>query len=118
MCENVPAAPHRCRSERCGIENCDRVTQVRDAVWRQHSVRRQIEAVARTTNGTYKVNQQTLGGVRIQVPSIELQREFDARVGTVDRQRAAARRALVTEDALFASLQCEAFRPDRSDFLK
>lgn len=89
-----------------------------DAVWRQHSVRRQIEAVARTTNGTYKVNQQTLGGVRIQVPSIELQREFDARVGTVDRQRAAARRALVTEDALFASLQCEAFRPDRSDFLK
>jgi len=36
-----------------------------NAAWKQRQVRTQIEAVARTTNGTYKVNLQTLSGVTV-----------------------------------------------------
>lgn len=78
--------------------------------WRQPGVRQQIESAARTTNGTYKVNQQTLGSVRVPVPPIDLQRHFVARVKRINANRAAAQRALVTDDELFASLQSRAFR--------
>lgn len=40
-----------------------------DHVWNSHGTRRQIESMARTTAGIYKVNQKQLGLVQLPVPS-------------------------------------------------
>lgn len=40
-------------------------------VWNSPVVRRQIEALARTTAGIYKVNQKDLGAIRLPVPSLD-----------------------------------------------
>ncbi|ONI64912.1 hypothetical protein CSIV_09405 [Microbacterium sp. CSI-V] len=80
------------------------------AAWRGEGVRKQIRRGARTTNGTYKVNQQLLGSVVVPVPSAEVQANIDA----LERQRAAVnsamRKSAESLDALFASLQHRAFR--------
>ncbi len=81
-----------------------------EAAWRRQDVRTQIETVARTTNGTYKVNQQSLSGVMVPVPPLDLQKTFDARVAHVVRQHTAVKHALDADDELFASLQSRAFR--------
>ncbi|MPV49227.1 restriction endonuclease subunit S [Pseudactinotalea sp. HY158] len=49
-------------------------------VWNSTSVRRQIEQVARTTAGIYKVNQRDLGRVVVPVPSLPDQRRILAEV--------------------------------------
>ncbi|MCX4387750.1 restriction endonuclease subunit S [Micromonospora peucetia] len=79
-------------------------------VWRSTAVRRQIESSARTTNGTYKVNQQGLGGISFFSPPLELQDRFTARIAAVDALRANHSSGLAELDALFASLQDRAFR--------
>ena len=84
--------------------------QFLEAVWKQPSTRRQIEAFARTTNGTYKINQQSLSRVLIPLPPLDIQMEFVASTVRIDAQRAAVERALATDDELFASLQSRAFR--------
>lgn len=81
-----------------------------EAAWRRRDVRAQIESVARTTNGTYKVNQQTLSEVMVRVPPLDLQEAFAVRVARVALQHAAAQRATTADNELFASLQARAFR--------
>lgn len=81
-----------------------------EAAWRRREVRAQIESVARTTNGTYKVNQQTLSGVMVRVPPLDLQEAFAVRVARVAHQHAAVQRATTADNELFASLQARAFR--------
>lgn len=81
-----------------------------EVAWAQPSVRRQIEAAARTTNGTFKINQKALEGVALPFPPLDTQREFAALVEKIDVQRARVERALALEDELFASLQHRAFR--------
>lgn len=81
-----------------------------EAAWKRRDVRVQIEAVARTTNGTYKVNQQTLSGVLVPVPPLDLQKAFDAKVNYLTQQRAAVQRASAVDDELFTSLEARAFR--------
>jgi type I restriction enzyme S subunit len=81
-----------------------------EAAWRRRDVRAQIESVARTTNGTYKVNQQTLSGVLVRVPPLDLQEAFAARIAHVAHQHAAVQRATTADSELFASLQARAFR--------
>jgi type I restriction enzyme S subunit len=81
-----------------------------NAAWKQRLVRSQIESVARTTNGTYKVNQQTLSGVTVPLPPVDLQLEFGRRVVCIEIQRAVVQLALTADDELFASLQSRAFR--------
>lgn len=73
-------------------------------------MRYQIESSARTTNGTYKVNQEGLGQVRLPLPPLELQREFADLADQVDAKRAVVQRALDADNELFASLQARAFR--------
>ena len=53
-------------------------------VWSSSTVRRQIESVAKTTAGIYKVNQQDLGRVAVPVPPPEVQ---GAIVGNLGRQQ-------------------------------
>lgn len=54
--------------------------------WNSVPVRRQIETVARTTAGIYKVNQKDLGGIRVPVPSLDRQADI---VSQVNDQRSA-----------------------------
>ena len=81
-----------------------------EAAWGQPFVRRQILSAARTTNGTFKVNQKALGQVMIPIPPVSVQREFAAVVAKIDAQRERIERALALEDELFSSLQYRAFR--------
>jgi type I restriction enzyme S subunit len=91
------------------VDNSKVTLPVLDAAWKQPEVRRQIRSVARTTNGTYKVNQQTLSSVTISLPPLRLQREFDARIHRVKAQRLLLCRAKAIEAALLVSLRARAF---------
>ena len=55
--------------------------------WNQPSTRKQIEASAKTTNGTFKINQTTLGNIKLLVPPLELQQEFADFVAQVDKSQ-------------------------------
>ncbi len=79
-------------------------------VWASEHVRRQIESNARTTNGTYKVNQQVLGAVEFPVPPIDEQKQFARSAAVIEKQRAVCNQHLAELDTLFASLQSRAFR--------
>ena len=79
-------------------------------IWNRNAVRRQVESLARTTNGTYKVNQTMLEGITFIRPPLELQREFARRVGATGKMKAAQRTSLAQLDALFAAFQHRAFR--------
>lgn len=81
-----------------------------EAAWKRPDVRVQIDAVARTTNGTYKVNQQTLSGIMVPVPPLDLQKAFAAKVTHVTKVHAAVQSAFALDDELFASLQSRAFQ--------
>lgn len=89
-----------------GRVDCSKVTmRYLATAWHQPNARRQIEAVARTTNGTYKVNQQTLSGVLVPLPPLPLQREFDQQMVRLDAQRARIDRAFRAELDLFDAIQ-------------
>lgn len=78
-------------------------------VWASRKVREQIESGARTTNGTYKINQGMLNSVTFPLPPLSLQRRFSSIVEAAERQKARLRAHLDELDALFASLQSRAF---------
>lgn len=79
-------------------------------IWSSKLVRNQIESLSRTTNGTFKINQQALTSVMVLVPPVDLQREFDKKVIAVNQVRRQYEAHLAELDALFASLQYRAFR--------
>lgn len=55
--------------------------------WKMPSVRKQIEENARTTNGTYKINQTILANIELIVPPLEKQNEFVAFVEQSDKSK-------------------------------
>lgn len=55
--------------------------------WKQHFVRNQIEAAAKTTNGIYKINQKSLSQVQIILPPITLQHRFSEFLFQVDKAK-------------------------------
>ena len=82
-------------------------------VWNERPVRRQLESLARTTAGIYKINQSMIGDVELPVPSLDAQRRLVQAVDevrptaaictdSVDRSRASTR-------ALRRSILSEAF---------
>jgi type I restriction enzyme S subunit len=79
-------------------------------IWGTQGVRRKIESVARTTNGTYKVNQTGLGDVQFISPDFALQKRFANRTKQVDAIKQTHQAHLAQLDELFASLQYRAFR--------
>lgn len=62
--------------------------------WNQPSTRKQIEASAKTTNGTFKINQTALGNIKLLVPPLELQQEFADFATSVDKSKFAIQKAL------------------------
>lgn len=79
-------------------------------LWNSPVVRLQLESSARTTNGTFKVNQTMLESIDLVTPPRSLQRKFAAVVNQVSSIRAVQETSLAELDALFASLQHHAFR--------
>ena len=55
--------------------------------WNQPATRKQIEASAKTTNGTFKINQTALGKVELLVPPLAIQQEFAAFAASVDKSK-------------------------------
>ena len=78
-------------------------------VWKQESVREQIELGARTTNGTYKINQSVISGIKISLPPMPLQKQFAVFVEQVDKSKVVVQKALDEAQALFDSLMQEYF---------
>jgi type I restriction enzyme S subunit len=80
------------------------------AAWRSDGVREQIRRSARTTNGTFKVNQQTLAAIQVPVGTPSQQDEIAA----LEHERKRLTEVMGTSSAhiasLFASLQHRAFR--------
>lgn len=77
--------------------------------WKQPSVRKQIEQGARTTNGTYKINQGVVANVEIKLPPRELQEQFAAFAAQVDKSKEVVQKALDEAQTLFYSLMQEYF---------
>ena len=70
------------------------------AAWKQLAVRDQIEAKARTTNGTYKINQEIVAEIKLPLPPLPLQEEFAAFVEQVDKLEFDTRKALESLNAI------------------
>jgi type I restriction enzyme, S subunit len=84
-------------------------------VWESTEVRRQIRSAARTTNGTFKINQKTLELIEVPVPPLELQMSFVDRIRKISNVRSLQQSHLAELNALFASLQHRAFRGEMGD---
>lgn len=55
--------------------------------WKQPAVREQIEKGARTTNGTYKINQKIICAVKLPLPPMDIQREFVLTITQLDKSK-------------------------------
>lgn len=80
-----------------------------ETLWKQNSTREQIKSVARTTNGTFKINQRSLESIRIIVPPIGLQWEFSEKVRKIEEAKTKHLAHLAHLDELFSSVQQRAF---------
>ena len=77
--------------------------------WKQPEVRMQIETGARTTNGTFKVNQKILSDIEIVIPPLDAQLQFAAIVDQIDKSKVVVQRALNEAQILFDSLMQQYF---------
>jgi type I restriction enzyme S subunit len=78
-------------------------------VWMTKFIRSQIESGARTTNGTYKINQELLTNIQVPVPPLSLQKRFAqlANHCRIIGQRSIA--AAIEQKELFESFASTAF---------
>ena len=81
-----------------------------EVAWGLPTTRAQLEGAAKTTNGTFKINQASLAAVELPLPPLELQQTFATRVAAVERLKESHRKHLAELEALFASLQHRAFK--------
>ena len=79
-------------------------------VWNSIAVRQQIESLARTTNGTFKVNQTMLEGITFISPPVPFQCQFTYRATVIEETKKKECESVARLDALFAVLQHRAFR--------
>lgn len=77
-----------------------------------HLNRRVFQQIAMMSPGAVMpgINVSKLKQVLVDVPPLNLQREFATRIGGIIAHRVAVQRTLGTEDELFATLQAHAFR--------
>ena len=78
-------------------------------VWRTAFVRHQIDAVAKTTNGTFKVNQTGIAGIRLVVPPMSEQLRFGSSIQVIESLSKQQADALTKATATFDSLMSRAF---------
>ena len=77
--------------------------------WKRPSVRDQIEACARTTNGTYKINQGVISNIELFLPPIDLQEQFAAFVEQTDKSKFEIQQSLEKLEILKKSLMQQYF---------
>ena len=77
--------------------------------WGRPAIRRQIESRARTTNGTFKINQRMLSEVLLPLPPLSLQREFAAFAAEVAKSQVAVRQQIERFQTFYDSLAQEYF---------
>ncbi|HHA2762979.1 TPA: restriction endonuclease subunit S [Stenotrophomonas maltophilia] len=77
-----------------------------ESIWNSSFVRNQIQEAARTTNGTFKINQTAAGSIKIPLPPFALQERFQTIVSNVRRTMERLR----VDDGLCPSLSQRAFR--------
>jgi type I restriction enzyme S subunit len=85
-----------------------------EAVWESPALRKQIEASARTTNGTHKINQGVIEEMEIPLPPLSVQQRFTVLVERVARLRSVQREALRQAEHLFQTLLHRAFSDTHS----
>ncbi|WP_298331059.1 restriction endonuclease subunit S [Asticcacaulis sp.] len=91
------------------VDSTRLVPEFIEAVWNMPETRKQIEQSARTTNGTFKINQEMLEAVEVSIPPLSLQQAFAERVRAIEALKEQHRAHLAQLDTLFASLQHRAF---------
>ncbi len=79
------------------------------AVWGLDFVRRQITECARTTNGTYKVNQEGMSAVKLLLPPVAIQQEFAERVSEIEAMATLGDTATQGAERLAQSLMSQVF---------
>ena len=78
-------------------------------MWQQPEVRKQLESGARTTNGTYKINQKVISEIKIICPPINEQEVFADFIKQVNKSKVVAQKMLDEAQTLFDSLMQEYF---------
>lgn len=73
-------------------------------LWKSDGVRQQLRAISRTTNGTYKINQQGLTKVRVSVPPLDEQRRIAAILDHADALSAQRRQVVAHLTGLTESI--------------
>lgn len=77
--------------------------------WKGPSIRNQIEAGARTTNGTFKINQKVIANIDISLPPIELQDSFATFVEQTDKSKVEIQKSLEQLETLKKALMQKYF---------
>ena len=77
--------------------------------WMQPGIREQIEAGARTTNGTYKINQQIISKIKVPLPPLPEQQQFATFVAQIDKSKSVIQKSLDETQLLFDSLMQQYF---------
>lgn len=80
-----------------------------EALWDTPDVRADIESLARTTNGTFKINQSMLEDLEVPLPPLRIQRQFAKRLARIDSARERQQLSLAGLHDLLASLTRTAF---------
>jgi type I restriction enzyme S subunit len=83
-----------------------------ETLWSTQYVRGQLEKVARTTNGTHKINQKKTRNIELRLPPMEVQRQFASIHDKIQKNK--QRYASDRFDALFDALLHRAFRGELS----
>jgi type I restriction enzyme S subunit len=77
-----------------------------EKLWNSPFIRNQIREAARTTNGTFKINQTAAGAIKIPIPPLADQQKYQGIVDQVGRSKS----KLAYGDDLFPALSQRAFR--------
>ena len=79
------------------------------AVWSSAHLRAQIDAAAKTTNGTFKINQGAIERFSFPLPPLPLQTAFAEQVGRLEALARALDAAAAKAEAMAAALSAEVF---------
>lgn len=80
-----------------------------DALWKTSYIRSQIESLARTANGTFKINQTSLGEIEVIVPAKESQSKFSGIATRIEAIKTRYQQSLADLEALCGTLSQSAF---------
>jgi type I restriction enzyme S subunit len=81
-----------------------------EQIWQNHLLRSQIESNARTTNGTYKINQAVINKIMLVCPPLNLQNSFASIVTKVESIKERYRKSLTGLENLYGTLSQKVFK--------